>query len=425
MALLTTFATTPIVSFLYPPSYQKKLAAWKRGEIDWDSGEPTNRDSFGPGKPLPRTRVQQLLFYLRLDSMPGLLNVVSLFGTATASGTAADQNSASEKLTAEQSVVPAPVVSQRPVRAHGLRLLQLGDRDSSVMTVSEVEEYTRTDPVVNTFRTVGQIFKVAISGEVATVPDSRFAEALLAKSSDISSDLVMLPWSGTGGLGDAQSYLSESKLSSSYVAFIKSLLSSKNHNLAIIYPQASLLQASSNQAQERLKLTRAYSFSDIHHDITPLPVKNQAHRLILPYIGGHDDRFALMLILQLCENRDATAVVVHIKVDGASNDEGDYIGSILSHLSSDLTDRVEFKTVSATTASEAIVSSAKEAVRDDTKETSFHNVVVLGRRGGVGGGAVAASKVPEELTEALGDSATALIAAKVSAELLVVQAKRD
>ena len=36
MALVTTFATTPLVSWLYPPSYQRKLELWKQGKIDWD-----------------------------------------------------------------------------------------------------------------------------------------------------------------------------------------------------------------------------------------------------------------------------------------------------------------------------------------------------------------------------------------------------
>lgn len=36
MALITTFATTPLVVWLYPPWYQRKLERWKQGEIDWD-----------------------------------------------------------------------------------------------------------------------------------------------------------------------------------------------------------------------------------------------------------------------------------------------------------------------------------------------------------------------------------------------------
>src|SRR5690349_10145278 len=89
MALLTTFATTPLTSLLYPPSYQKKLEAWKRGEIDWDTGLPTT----GQGSPSGDTatpkssndRFRRLLVYLRLDGIPATLTLVSLFGIPVAS----------------------------------------------------------------------------------------------------------------------------------------------------------------------------------------------------------------------------------------------------------------------------------------------------------------------------------------------------
>ncbi|KAK3061716.1 hypothetical protein LTR53_019675, partial [Teratosphaeriaceae sp. CCFEE 6253] len=73
MALITTFATTPLTSALYPAWYQRKLNAWKHGEIDWTSGKPI-RDgsesldgSFAMHK--MSQRVESLLIYLRLDNM--------------------------------------------------------------------------------------------------------------------------------------------------------------------------------------------------------------------------------------------------------------------------------------------------------------------------------------------------------------------
>ena len=74
MALVTTFATTPLTSMLYPPWYQKKLEAWKRGEIDWDTGLPirggASEDTLvDREKHKVKTDVQSLLVYLRLDNM--------------------------------------------------------------------------------------------------------------------------------------------------------------------------------------------------------------------------------------------------------------------------------------------------------------------------------------------------------------------
>lgn len=74
MALITTFATTPLTSLLYPPWYQKKLESWKRGEIDWDTGEPIDSAHKGSRDALiedekPSTDIRSLLIYLRLDNM--------------------------------------------------------------------------------------------------------------------------------------------------------------------------------------------------------------------------------------------------------------------------------------------------------------------------------------------------------------------
>jgi hypothetical protein len=86
MALITTFATTPLTSLLYPPWYQKKIQAWKRGEIDWDTGEVLRKRNNGDDSDLPREgrkgqgEISSLLIYLRLDNMPNTLAFVSLFG---------------------------------------------------------------------------------------------------------------------------------------------------------------------------------------------------------------------------------------------------------------------------------------------------------------------------------------------------------
>lgn len=424
MALLTTFATTPLVTFLYPPWYQKKLAAWKRGEIEWDSdpSQTLNTEAATSKEFVAQTRVGQLLVYLRLDNMPGLLNLVSLFGKETVSGQGqavdGDQGIAvSEK----QSV--APVLQVRAVRAHGLRLIQLGDRDSSVMTVSEVDEYTKTDPIVNTWRIVGQIMKVGISGEVATMPESRFAEALLTKSSDISSDLLLLPWSGTGTLGDAAQHLSD-KVTSSYINFTNEILASTAQNVAIFFPQDAVVHQVDRKS-ERHKLQRAYSFSDIHREIQPLPVKNKAHRIVLPFFGGEDDRFALMLLLQLCEKLEVTAFVTHVHGEIMSSDDKDYLTKVSSSLSSSLAARVEFQSLDVSDTADDVTSAVSSELREDSSNITWTNLVIVGRRSAAGKLSSGKTRMAssDELVDCLGDSAGLLIGAEIRADILIVQAR--
>ena len=88
MALATTFATTPLVSFLYPPWYQQKIEAWKRGEIDWDTGtrrrtEDGNSQDVMDVEKLEAPPIHNILMYLRLDSLPSTLVLVSCLGQTT------------------------------------------------------------------------------------------------------------------------------------------------------------------------------------------------------------------------------------------------------------------------------------------------------------------------------------------------------
>lgn len=169
MALVTTFATTPLTRALYPPWYQRKLEAWKRGEIDWDSGAPVldesgNQDDDGLAQQkMESSRIRSLLIYLRLDNMPTLLAFVSLLGGRS--------NESQEKLhPARQSDAKSEKFAEgavgrrrKPVEVHGLRLIKLTERGSAVMRVAEVDEYSAFDPVLNTFRVLGQLHNLAVS----------------------------------------------------------------------------------------------------------------------------------------------------------------------------------------------------------------------------------------------------------------------
>ena len=67
--------------------------------------------------------------------------------------------------------------------------------------------------VLNTFRVLGQLYNLAVSGEVSIVPISSYAESLVGRAADESSDLLILPWSETGSMGEAQTITKVSSLS--------------------------------------------------------------------------------------------------------------------------------------------------------------------------------------------------------------------
>lgn len=358
--------------------------------------------------------------------MPSILDLVSLFGIPTAS-----QSHPADRTEDPQNDGHA---GGKGVRAHGIRLLQLTDRDSSVMTVSQVDEYSQLDPVVNIFRTLGQLLKIAVSGEVAVMPETRFAEALVSKSSAISSDLVLIPWDKTGTSGATQSIaeaVNVHKLDPSYTNIIRPILQNTESNIGVFFPKA-ISTHSGMHTPQRVKLTRAYSLSDIKSDIPIIPVTSLSHHIFLAYFGGRDDELALTVVLQLCEKPDVTATAVRFappssSSSSSSSDRDSYFASAAASSlgsSDERASRVKFETVVADDGYEAALERAATEMQPESREVSSRKLIVLGRRAGAEAvGGKPSYRVVEEVREGLGAVGAHLVASGLVVDLLVVQAK--
>ncbi len=165
----TTVATTPLTKLLYPPWYQQEAGEVATRRDRLGTGTPlqssiSGQEEQAPAHMLDQTQIRRLLVFLRLDSLPSLFTFISLLGGEEA-GRSGDQ--ATEKLDESSASNKSP---RRHWKVHGLRILELTERTSTVMQVTEGEEYSQRDPVVNTFRTFSQLHDVAVSGRVAMVP---------------------------------------------------------------------------------------------------------------------------------------------------------------------------------------------------------------------------------------------------------------
>ncbi|CAK4030590.1 K(+) H(+) antiporter 1 [Lecanosticta acicola] len=318
MALITTFATTPLVQVLYPPWYQRKLEAWKRGEIDWDTGKPLtdegNQSDGVVGQKTETSKVKNLLVYLRLDNMPTLLAFVSLLGNQPTETMQKEHPSftpdSTDKIVQDRR--------RKHVEVHGVRLVELNDRGSAVMKVGEADEITAFDPVLNAFRVLGQMFNLAVSGEVNVVPTSSFAETLVNKAVDESSDLLLLPWSETGSLSETQIVSSDSaknKLDSdAYSSFVRQSLDSAQCNAAIFINKgfSGTLKQRPMTIRRTMSALSVRSQRDQDQAITVSLDRDRSHHIFMPFFGlSADDRVALRLVLQLAENPGVTATIVH------------------------------------------------------------------------------------------------------------------
>ncbi len=414
MALVTTVATTPLTKALYPPWYQKKVERWRRGEIDWDGNPIESSTSSSRGDPtekLSESQIRRLLVYLRLDSLPGLFTFIALLG-ASSHKTVKHEEPAGEAQAGEEIHI-----KKRPLEVHGLRIIELTDRTSSVMHVTEGEEfYSQRDPVVNAFRAFTQLHDLAVAGRVAVVPVDSYADTLTNQASEVSSDFALIPWGEYGSVTEDQSVpfavnASERFRGPTNLDFVhQTLQKSLTTCNAGIFIDNGFGGARPAERNELLRTTSAMSVRS-YRDTAALPVVNKNHHIFFPFIGGVDDRVALRIVLQLAKSPHVTVSIVHINwtsdVHDAS-DTGDLseqkskspaIGStrkeveeeisaqdlallhtLQSSLAEDLVGRVVFSeiNVSRTSAIAETVALAQRTVGKTPKNAG--DIVVLGRR---------------------------------------------
>jgi hypothetical protein len=321
MALVTTVSTTPLTKLLYPPWYQQKVEKWRRGEIDWD-GNPTESSAgstTGSVEKLNAAQIRRLVVYLRLDSLPSLFTFITLLGADT---THAAQEAAAAASAAQDTVH----IRKRPLEVHGLRLIELTDRTSSVMQVTEGEEYySAHDPVVNAFRTFSQLHDVAAAGRVAVVPVDSYPETLMSQAADVSSDFALIPWSEYGSVTEDQSVpysinASERFKSGTHLDFIQKTLA----RAAETCSAGIFINNGFGGAVKPNGLKRTRSALSIRSATMPdsavLPVTDKSHHIFFPFFGGVDDRVALRFVLQLATNSVVTLTITHFNFGGAGDE---------------------------------------------------------------------------------------------------------
>lgn len=445
MALITTFATTPLVKWLYPPWYQRQIEAWKLGAINRDNVALTT-DAASDMDPtafqkLESTKVRSLLVYLRLDNMPALLALVSLLGKKQSEMIERKHPSFTKESSGVEEDSPAVSGKTCLVEIHGVRLIELTDRGSAVMKVSEVDEYGLFDPVLNGFRVLGQLYNLAVSGEVNVVPEFSYADTLTAKAAEESSDLLLLPWSETGSMSESHTISNDSvhnKLkSNSYSAFIVKVLDQALCNTAVFVNKD--FSGSLKRRPGDLQRSMSYSSVRSHHreHVQLLPSADRSHHIFMPFCGGADGRVALRLVLQLAENPEVTATILHFKTESertANNPRGEHIvvtdkgdsmpnpetdhddvaffATMQRSVAAELQKRVVFGTRVAASPIQDVVAVAREELAQNPRNGG--DIVVLGRNKTVD---------PSDLGGCLGEAADAILTAGIRASVLVVQAR--
>ena len=397
------------------------------------------------------TSVQKVLVYLRLDNLPGIFTFVSLLGYVDGS------NVGSPKVhhthVEEDKEKASTFKLNRPVEVQAIRLVELTDRDSSVMKVSEVHDYSFTDPILNTFRTFGQLNRVAVSGDVVMAPEYAYAETLVSRARDFSSDLFLIPWSETGGMSERQIPLLDDKsqkfATGTHSSFVSSVLKNSKGNVGIFINKGfggpELSRPRPGHPSRATSVSSVYRASDQAMG----PMADQGHHIFFPYFGGSDDQFALRLVLQLAKNTTITATIVKMVIASDSSESSAapvesygvpgspqdkeasdaFYASIHDSLPAELSSRVSFETVQLT--SHDLVSVALETAKQDLAKTksTTGDLVIVGR-GSVslnGGSSRPSAEIGSEARKALGILGEVMVGKSqgISASVIVVQASQE
>lgn len=451
MALVTTVTTTPLTLSLYPPWYQKKLDSWKRGEIDWDgnplAGESGSDTTDQPFEKLNNAHVSRLLVYLRLDSLPSLFTFISLLGgNASSVPTKVHRSKAGLEPIPETeagSDMPA-LVSKQPIEVHGLRILELTERTSSVMKVSEHDSYAYRDPVVNTFRTFAQLNNVAVSGDVSIVPESAYAKTLATQASEHYSDLVLIPWSEPSTVSEFDPH--EALASGQQEVFIQRTLETATCNTAVFYNRG----FGGHCTQETAPLIRNISGISLRSQRQAAQlIADRTHHVFFPFFGGADDRVALRFVLQLARSKNVTATIVHFAMPESETSAGVSSSSVgysekssrervdtsaagaedttLLHTLRDslpiaLSNRVVFTEVASTTPISECLNTGRQEIGQSPNNAGDLIIVGRGRHDRLTDHEHASGSSNQEMRKTLGVLAESFISAGIRGSVLVMQA---
>lgn len=434
MALITTFATTPLTKALYPHWYQIKIEAWKRGEIDWEGNRLSDDGaSSEPGGSITgkgdSSEITRLLAYLRLDNMPGVVAFVSLLAKPLSVTSTTRTHPTKQQGTSLEASDKANYPRTRRLEVHGLRLTQLTERESSVMKVSEMEEYALQDPVVNTFRTFGQLRNFAVFGAVSLVPEESYARTLVDKASEASADMMFISWSTSGTLSEYETDTVIGRFASgSFTRFVTAALNQAPCKTAIFVDNGFSNKKVVKQPLTLKKSLSALSLRDSRR--LPSPQINTGHHIFLPYLGSEDDKAALRFVLQLAQDPSLTATLVHYKLAGdlapPSLDHAAFFDLMRDSSPETLASRVVFETKTSTSPYEHILERAKQEFESSPKDTG--DLMVLGRNAGMdpafktGELDRGSAAVESEARLALGILAAGMLGSGSTASLLVVRA---
>ncbi|KAK9376924.1 Sodium/hydrogen exchanger family-domain-containing protein [Lipomyces chichibuensis] len=422
MALVCTFLTTPLTTLLYPPWYQKKVALWRRGDINWNDpfvdvpNVPHRADTRRPSSETvredaaPRAPLKVLVMLTRLESIAGITVFLRLLmpNTRYTSSEQAQAIHPSRRSDSEKVDSMSIAHQSDAVMIHGLKLEELTDRTSALMRATSIEDEDsplslRKDPILQSFVSVGKFWdRSRITGAKAIIPDHEFAEYTASKAADLNSDMVVVPWTVTNAADN-------DFLTSKMVRIVKGLYESVTCDIVVAL----------DRGFEDAAVEHVNEGNNAANWMFARGGRGERHHILFPFFGTKDDLEALKFLKErVFGNKDVTATIVHGSIDTDSHDR-------LLSFSSAYSERIVLESIDSdvTDVSQYLLAKAKQEIR------SSSDFIVLGHEpiGGAWTQSSSSSSLPVVVESTplnvLGDLADRLVAGGVLGSIIVYRAK--
>ncbi|KAH9035599.1 Sodium/hydrogen exchanger family-domain-containing protein [Lactarius hengduanensis] len=293
-ALLLTFATSPTVSFLYPPHLRSRATATGssfaniRDPKDDESGTRDRWPSTGHDEDgVLKRRFTVILD--KLEHLPSMMAITQLLQHPAPSTYPRTECSSSSQISGMEE--------EEPAHFGALRLIELTDRPSDVMKSSATDALLHTDPLLAIFRTFSELNGLSVSAALSMVPFDALATSLAPSSCwcpgshqhkylrTLPADAGGAPTSDAAAATDRSPFDALFRTSGStsllHSHFVRGVFAHARTNVALLVGRA------------------------------PVGMREET-RLFLPFFGGPDDRLALDLVVQLCANPRVRATVVRL-----------------------------------------------------------------------------------------------------------------
>lgn len=326
-ALVLTFITTPLVTWLYPLQFRRRITASGATFLNVSDDEAARGHVTGSDENL-KTRFTVVLD--KLEHLPGMMAMTQLI-----------QPSLSEprSVSTQKDVLPRSITTQ------ALRLIELSDRVSAVMKSSISDTLLLTDPMLSIFRMFGHLNGIRVLPALSIVKFDDLAYSVAEHAKNHDSDMILIPWlppvhtsidrnSPTPPLDAHQPPLpppiTPNPTAVSNASGFKSHFSHNPFDMLFKSSEGSGMPGSGgNDISNSVSIIHSQFvrgvFSQSKTDVALFVDQNTLDlssivgnsdgvgvHVFLPFFGGPDDRLALDFVVQICANSRVKGTVVRM-----------------------------------------------------------------------------------------------------------------